>query len=320
MSKSKEPSYIPPFTVTDEITSLLIEIAEMLGSMNISNDKLPAPLLRKQNRIRTIHSSLAIENNSMTIEQITAIIEGKRVLGAPNEIKEVENAIDAYNILFELNPYKEKDLLKAHGLMTSGLVNQSERYRSDGVGVFAGQRCIHMSPPAMRVPYLVKDLLLWVKTTKVHPLVSSCVFHYEFEFIHPFADGNGRIGRMWQTLLLMQWKPIFAWLPVESIVKEFQQDYYSAISKSDKEGNSTAFIVFMLKCILKSLKEMYESNQKSNQKVLNAIKNNPKITIKELQELIGMSESGIKKILRQLRNDGVISRVGGAKGGHWNVL
>ena len=225
-----------------------------------------------------------------------------------------------YELYPKLNPFNEKDLLKAHGVMMNSLTDDAGRFRHGGVGVFAGQKCIHLALPATRVPFLIGDLFDWLKHSKDHLLIRSCVFHYEFEFIHPFSDGNGRMGRMWQTLLLMQWKPIFAWLPVETIVKENQQKYYDAIALSDKQGNSTAFITFMLKCILASLKEMCESNQKSNQKVLSAISENPDITIKELQTLIGLSESGIKKILRQLRNDGVIVRIGGAKGGHWEIL
>ena len=324
MNKFTEPSYIPPFTVTDEMTSLVIEIAETLGRMSVNDKDIPTPTLRKENRIKTIHSSLAIENNSLSLEQITAIIEGKRVLGPPNEILEVMNANEAYNILFELNPYKEEDLLKAHRLMMTDLVKENGIYRSDGVGVFDGQKCIHMAPPAIRIPYLMKELLSWVKKTKVHPLISSCVFHYEFEFIHPFADGNGRMGRMWQTLLLMQWKPIFAWIPVETIVKKHQQEYYSSIAQSDKAGNSTIFITFMLKCILNSLQEIEESNrksnQKSNQKLLDAVSKNPNITIRELQDFLGMSESGVKKIIRKYREAGMLVRVGGAKGGHWKII
>ena len=323
MSKITETSYIPPFTVTDEITSLVIEIAETLGRMSVNDKDIPTPTLRKENRIKTIHSSLAIENNSLSLEQITAIIEGKRVLGPPNEILEVMNANEAYNILFELDPYKEEDLLRAHRLMMTNLVKENGIYRSDGVGVFDGQKCIHMAPPAVRIPFLMKDLLSWVKKTKVHPLISSCVFHYEFEFIHPFADGNGRMGRMWQTLLLMQWKPVFAWIPVETIVKINQQEYYSSIAQSDKAGNSTIFITFMLKCILSSLHEIEKSspkgNQKSNQKLLDAISKNQGITIRELQDLLGMSESGVKKIIRKYRESGTLIRVGGAKGGHWEI-
>ena len=315
--------YIPPFTITDEITSLIADIAELVGHLTAMADHMPAPHLRKENRIKTIQSSLAIENNSLTVDQVTAIVEGKRVLGPPNEIQEVRNALDAYELLLELNPYKEKDLLKAHRLMMTDLVNENGRYRQGGVGVFDGQKCIHMAPPAQRVPTLMADLLGWVKQTKVHPLVSSCVFHYEFEFIHPFADGNGRMGRMWQTLLLMQWKPIFAWIPVETIVKEHQQEYYAAIAKSDSEANSTAFITFMLQCLKQALLEMEDSNQKSNQKssqkILSSIRHNPSITIHELQDVTGLSESGVKKIIRQLKAEGLIQRIGGDKGGHWKV-
>ena len=315
--------YIPPFTITDAIASLIADIAEQVGLLTATTDNLPTPHLRKENRIKTIQSSLAIENNSMSVEQVTAIIEGKRVLGAPNEIQEVKNAIDAYELLLELNPYKEKDLLKAHKLMMADLVKENGRYRQGGVGVFDGKKCVHLAPPAERVPSLMGDLLNWVKQTKTHPIVSSCVFHYEFEFIHPFADGNGRMGRMWQTLLLMQWKPVFAWIPVETIVKEHQQEYYDAIAKSDAEANSTAFITFMLQCLKQALLEMKESNQKSNwksnRKILVAMRRNPKVTIRELQEETGLSESGVKKIIRQLRGEGLVQRIGGAKGGHWEV-
>lgn len=324
MAKNTEPTYVPPFTVTDEITILVADIAEAVGHLDATADRLPSPHLRKENRIKTIQSSLAIENNSLSVEQVTAILEGKHVLGAPNEIQEVKNAIDAYELLLELNPYKEKDLLKAHKLMMTDLVHENGRYRQGGVGVFDGEKCIHMAPPAQRVPILIADLISWVKTTKVHPLISSCVFHYEFEFIHPFADGNGRMGRMWQTLLLMQWKPVFAWIPVETIVKEHQQDYYDAIAQSDHEASSTPFIIFMLRCLKQALMEMEESdqksNQKSNQKIVAAMQHNPAVTIKELQDITGLSESGVKKNIRQLRADGIIRRKGGAKGGHWEVL
>ena len=315
--------YIPPFTITDEITSLIAEIAELVGHLSATAGHLPAPHLRKENRIKTIQSSLAIENNSLSVDQVSAILDGKRVLGAPKEIQEVKNAIDAYELLLELNPYKEKDLLRAHQLMMTDLVNENGRYRQGDVGVFDGQKCIHIAPPATRVPLLMADLLRWVKETKVHPLISSCVFHYEFEFIHPFADGNGRMGRMWQTLLLMQWKPVFAWIPVETIVKEHQQDYYAAIAQSDHKANSSSFITFMLQCLKQALQEMEESNQKSNQKsdqkILSALRHNPFVTIRELQGVTGLSESGVKKIIRQLKAEGLIRRVGGDKGGHWEI-
>ena len=323
--KAKEyTGYVPPFDITEEISNLTIMIAETVGHLSAKIGVTPTPMLRKQNRIKTIQSSLAIENNSLSIEQVTDILDGKRVLGAPNEIREVKNAIDAYNLLFELDPYKEADLLKAHCLMMTDLVSENGIYRSGGVGVFDGDRCIHMAPPAMRVPSLMRDLLMWAKNTRVHPLISSCVFHYEFEFIHPFADGNGRMGRMWQTLLLMQWNQIFAWIPVETIVKGHQQEYYAAIAASDISGKSTDFITFMLRCLLEALLEMDESNQKSNQKsnrkILDAMRESSRISIRELQEITGLSESGVKKIIRKLREDGIVKRVGGAKGGHWEVL
>lgn len=331
-----EKIYIPPYTVTDEMLSLVAEIVEQVGKLT-SDTKIPIPHLRKENRIKTIQSSLAIENNSLTVEQVTAIVEGKRVLGPPNEIQEVKNAIDAYELLLELNPFKEKDLLRAHKLMMTDLVKENGRYRQGDVGVFDGQKCIHMAPPAQRVPLLMADLFGWVKQSKAHPLISSCVFHYEFEFIHPFADGNGRMGRMWQTLLLMQWKPIFAWIPVETIVKEHQQEYYAAIAKSDSEANSTAFITFMLKCLKEALNEMEESNQKSDQKstlkgalksalkgtrknVVEIISNNPNVTIPQIAKQLGMNPRGIDKHLKALREQGIIGRVGPDKGGHWEVI
>lgn len=316
--------YTPPFTVTDEILSLVSEISEAIGSLNIlMGDNIPHPMLRKQNRIKTIQSSLAIENNSLSLEQVTAIVEGKRVLGPPNEIQEVKGAINAYDILLQVNPYKEKDLLKAHKLMMDGLVRENGRYRSGGVGVFSEQGCVHLAPPAMRVPILMNDLFEWVKSTKTHPLVSSCVFHYEFEFIHPFADGNGRMGRMWQTALLTHWKPVFAWLPVETIVKEHQQDYYDAIAKSDNEANSTAFITFMLRCIQQSIKDVAtpKTTSKTTPKdmIIAMMKENPKVTVVEIANAIGMNKRNAQNHINALSAEGKIKHVGASRGGHWEV-
>ena len=329
---TKEPTYTPPFTVTDEMTSLVADITEVIDLLSANETNIPSPRLRKENRIKTIHSSLAIEHNSLSLEQVTAIIEGKRVLGPPNEVQEVRNAIDAYNLLLELNPYKAKDLLRAHQLMMANLVKENGQFRNGNVGVFDGDRCIHLGVPPMRVPSAISELLEWVKLTKTHPLISSCVFHYEFEFIHPFADGNGRLGRMWQTLLLMQWKPIFAWIPVETIVKQHQQEYYNAIAQSDSVGNSTVFITFMLKCLKESLSELQASNQKSDQKttqktaqkttqkILSLIQQKSNITRIELAEACGISPDGIKWQLKKLQAAGLIRRVGPDKGGHWEII
>ena len=328
--------YIPPFTLTSEIVRLIGEISEQVGSiMACLGENVPSPQLRKKNQIKTIHSSLAIEHNSLSLKQMTDIIDGKRVLGAPDEIQEVKNAIEAYRLMPELDAYKEKDLLRAHQLMMKDLVRNSGHYRQEGVGVFDGDRCLHMAPPADRVPQLMDDLFKWVKKTDVHPLVSSCVFHYEFEFIHPFIDGNGRMGRYWQTMLLSRWKGIFAWLPVETIVKEHQQEYYNAIAKSDAAGESTVFVEFMLQCLLEAMDNYDEQDEdtstevadkvadkvanKSAQKVLMLLYENGNLTRDELAERVGLSLGGIKKIINSLREGGLIERVGANKNGFWKV-
>ena len=320
--------YTPPFTITDEILRLVSEISERVGELNVMlGERMPSPMLRKENQIKTIHSSLAIEHNSLSLQQVTDVINGKYVLGAPNEIQEVKNALQAYQLMQDLNAFQEKDLLRAHGLMMAGLVENAGQYRKGGVGVFAGEQCIHMAPPADRVPFLMADLFEWISTTDTHPLVSSCVFHYEFEFIHPFMDGNGRMGRYWQTMLLSRWKGIFAWLPVETIVKQHQQDYYDAIAQSDSQGNSTIFITFMLRCILQTIKEQqkvtdkvaYKETDKSEDKLLNIIRATPAITIRQLMRMLSLSDSGVRKILRRLQQQGRIVRIGANKNGYWQV-
>ena len=312
---------------------LVSEISEQVGIVTtLLGDNAPSPMLRKANRIKTIHSSLAIEHNTLSLKQVTAIIDGKHVMGAPNEIQEVKNALQAYHLMSELDAFKEKDLLKAHELMMLALVDKSGHYRTAGVGVFDGDKCIHMAPPADRVPQLMHDLFEWVRKTDVHPLVSSCVFHYEFEFIHPFIDGNGRMGRYWQTMLLSRWKGIFAWIPVETIVKEHQQEYYDVIAKCDAVGNSTAFIEFMLRCLLDAMNQIEEEDttkvadkvadkvaNKSAQKVLMLLYENGHLTRDELSERTGLSLGGIKKIINSLRESGFIVRVGSNKTGYWKV-
>jgi Fic family protein len=204
---------------------------------------------------------LAIENNSLSLDQVTAIINGKRVLGPPDEIREVQNAYEAYNRLPEFDPYAVADLLTAHRLLMTDLTREAGRFRSGGVGVFAGERLVHMAPPAARVPQLVADLMAWVKGSEAHPLITSCVFHYEFEFIHPFADGNGRMGRMWQNRLLYQWKPMFAWLPVETLIRERQQAYYDALKSADKATDAGVFVEFILQAIADALLELAQTAQ-----------------------------------------------------------
>lgn len=317
--------YQPPFTLSDEMLSLVAEISESVGSLSaMMTDNLPHPMLRKQNRIKTIQSSLAIENNTLNIEQVTAIVEGKRVLGPPNEIQEVKGALAAYDLIQEIDPYKYKDMLKVHGVMMNGLINEAGRWRTGSVGVFGEQGCVHLAPPAIRVPELMADLFEWVKKTKTHPLISSCVFHYEFEFIHPFADGNGRMGRLWQTALLSHWRSVFTWLPIESMVKEHQQEYYDAIALSDSAGDSSTFILFMLRCIRDTINEI-ETPIKTPIKtpkeiILELVATNAKVTVEQMAEALGMNKRNAQKHINQLVDEGIIIRVGANRGGHWEIV
>ena len=322
--------YTPPFEITSKIIELISNISEKIGEINSLQDSPYHVQLRKENRIKTIHSSLAIENNSLSLKQITAIIEGKRVLGNPNEIQEVKNSIQAYDLLLSLNPYKEKDLLKAHKLMMQNLVERNGKYRTDGVGIFDGKKVVHMAPPADRIPELMGDLFEWLKTSDTHPLIKSCVFHYEFEFIHPFQDGNGRMGRLWQTAILKEWKEVFAWLPVETLVKENQKEYYSALGVSDSAANSTKFIEFMLTLILNTIEEIIKAEEKvtkkvtikvtiNQQKIIDTINKNPYVTQEELADIIGITKKSITANMKKLQDSGLIKRIGANKNGHWQV-
>lgn len=241
--------------MTDRITNLVAEISEQIGRIRVLSHGNLNPHLRKENRIRTIHSSLAIEHNSLSLEQVTAIVDGRHILGNPNEIREVKNAYDAYEMMLSLNPYSVKDLLKAHRMMMEGLIPENGKFRSGGVGVFDGNVVVHMAPPARLVPGEIDELFAWYRSSEIHPLIRSAIFHYEFEFIHPFADGNGRMGRMWHSLLLGKWNELFYWLPIEELIRSRQQEYYEALSKSDKEADSSAFVELMLEIILDTLKE-----------------------------------------------------------------
>lgn len=247
--------YKPPFHMTDRTITLLAEISEQVGRITVLQEWTISPHLRRENRIRTIHSSLAIEHNSLSLDQVTAILDGKRVLGNPNEIKEVQNAYQAYEMMLRLNPESVEDLLTAHKLMMQGLVPENGKFRSGGVGVFDGDRLIHMAPPAHLVPKLIQDLFDWYQNSEMHPLIKSAVFHYEFEFIHPFQDENGRMGRMWHSLLLGQWKELFFWLPVEELIQSKQSEYYDALGKSDKAADSAVFVELMLEIIRDTLKD-----------------------------------------------------------------
>lgn len=246
-------TYTPPFEITSAITELLILIGGELARLEGITGTSPTPNLRRRNRIRTIQASLSIEQNSLTLDQVTAVIEGKKVTGHPHEIREVRNALTAYEQLEHFDPCSSKDLLRAHRLLMTGLVTSSGQWRTGSVGVARGRDVIHIAPPATNVPGLMNDLMTWLKKTDTHPLIASCVFHYELEFIHPFADGNGRMGRLWQSVILSQWNSIFGWIPSETIIRNCQKEYYTVLSLCDDKGTSTPFIEFMLKTLLTSI-------------------------------------------------------------------
>lgn len=286
--------YVPPFQMTDNIMNLLAETSEQIGRIKVlSHDNLN-PHLRKENRIRTIHSSLAIEQNSLTLEQVTAILDGKRILGNPNEIREVKNAYATYEMMLELNPYSVDDLLEAHKQMMAGLISENGKFRTSGVGVFAGDQVIHMAPPAKLVPGEIQNLITWYRNSKVHLLIKSAIFHYEFEFIHPFADGNGRMGRLWHSLLLGNWNEIFFWLPIEELIRSRQEEYYQALGKSDELGESSPFVEFMMEVILDTLKEttvVGKTKKAENpqvQKLLEVL-DGEELSATEIMERLGLS-------------------------------
>lgn len=249
------PKYQPPFALSHQMLSHVADIAELLGRWKQAHQQEPVPRLRRDNRIQTIHASLAIEQNTLTIEQVTAVLDGKAVLGHPKEIQEVLNAFAAYEAIPSLEPTSLNDLLRAHGLLMQGLVVDAGQLRASGVGIYRGQQLVHMAPPATQLPRLLNDLMTWLSTSDAHPLIASCAFHYELEFIHPFSDGNGRIGRLWQTLLLSRWQPILAYLPIETVIKQQQAEYYQMLSLADQSADCSGFIEFMLNAIRVSLQQ-----------------------------------------------------------------
>lgn len=255
----------PIFKISTRILRLVMQISSRLGEIHATRPAQISPRLRRENRIKTIHSSLAIENNTLSLGQVTAILDGKRILGNPVEIREVQNAADAYEMMFRLNPMSIPDLLKAHKALMSDLIKESGVFRSGNVGVFDGDALIHLAPSAKYVPELIADLFEWYRKSELPVLVKSSVFHYEFEFIHPFADGNGRMGRMWHTLMLGSWNEIFFWLPIEELIKERQAEYYGALGRSDNAGDCTRFVEVMLNIIYDSLEKLDLTDQDSDQ-------------------------------------------------------
>lgn len=323
--------YQPPFQMTEEITNLIVEIGEYVGSITTYESMHQNPVLRRESRIKSIYSSLAIEQNTLSLDQVTDVIEGKRVLGPPQDIREVKNAYEAYERVSMLDPYSVKNLLLAHKLLMDGLVKEAGSFRSGNVGVYAGDQLIHAGTPAKYVPDLMSQLMTWLKESKLHPLVKSCIFHYEFEFIHPFADGNGRTGRLWQSLILQNWKEIFAWLPVETLVHEHQEEYYEVLGRADHAGDSTEFVEFMLRMIRDALKEISENQNNdvvinvatnvvtNEDKVLALLRQDGKLTAKVLASSLGLTQRQVQRILANLKEANKIIRHGASKNGYWEV-
>ena len=310
----------PPFQITNKIIDDVAEISELTGRLSAHDHLSSNPNLRRTNRIRTIHGSLAIEQNTLSLEQVTAVLNGKHVLAPPKDIAEVKNAYEIYERLDELNSYSVDDLLTAHGIMTRGLVEESGIFRTRPVGVVNQEgHVLHFGTLPQYVPDLVMGLLDWAKHSDLHMLIRSCVFHYELELIHPFADGNGRIGRLWHTLLLSKWNSVFAWLPVESIIHDHQQEYYDTINASNDACESTAFIEFMLSVIKASLIDAIHTSDAMSagktdkktlrwQKIEQFLQTHEYIMNADVRELCGVSAATANRILVGLVEDQKLAR------------
>ena len=322
--------YKPPFTVSAKAINLIAKISSQLERYAIRMEQEDTLRLRRANRIKTIHSSLAIEGNTLSEGEVQAVLEGKKVVAPLKEIQEVKNAIKTYELYPKLNPFSIQDLLLAHGTMMSGLVDEAGMFRKGGVGVFDGNKPIHIAPPADRVRDLMSDLFGWLENADDHLLIRSCVFHYEFEFIHPFADGNGRIGRLWQSLILGRLNPIFEHLPVENMVYSNQQAYYHAINRSSDLGDSGPFIDFMLEEILNAL---VDHQGKSNAdiadekglnyqqlRVLGYLRADRHTTAAKIAAYLDMSARQIERMLADMKAKGILRRIGANRNGYWEIV
>lgn len=317
----------PPFEITEAALSDVMEISELVGKISSTQNLSTSPILRRQNRIRTIYSSLAIEQNTLSLEQVTAVLSGKCVLAPPKDIAEVKNAYEIYDHLAELNPYSIDDLLLAHRTMMQGLVHEAGEFRSRPVGVVDNQgNVLHFGTLPQYVPYLMEELVQWTESSPFPLLIKSCVFHYEFEVIHPFADGNGRIGRLWHTLLLSKWNPLFAWLPIESIIHDHQVEYYAAINQSNAQGEGTAFIEFMLGIIKEALQEaideqpaekpsMQSKEELRWEKIADFLRTNSTIQNSDVQNFLDVSSATASRILNALTKEGKLIKV--RNGRYW---
>lgn len=326
-------TYQPPFSLNHAMLSKVADIAELLGQWKQASREGLIPQLRRGNRIRTIQASLAIEQNTLSIEQVTAVLDGKPVLGLPREIQEVRNAFNAYEALPQWNPVVLDDLLAAHGLLLYGLTDDAGQLRHSGVGIYQNQQIVHMAPPPHQLPRLMDNLLGWLANTDAHPLIASSAFHYELEFIHPFSDGNGRIGRLWQTLILSRWQPILAYLPVETVIKSRQEIYYRVLGEADATADCSGFILFMLDALAEALNQAIESQPSITTSVENTVKTSvktpealllllrqhPTLTLSEAANHLGLSVRAVEMVSAKLVKARKLQHIGPKKGGHWEV-
>ena len=328
-------SYQPPFQLTHTMMRHVARIGELIGMWKAANQNRLVPELRRGNRIKTIQASLAVEQNTLTLEQVTAVIEGKTVLGLPKEIQEVRNAFAAYEAMEQWHPHQLDDLLAAHALLLHGLIDDAGHWRSKGAGIYRGEQLVHMAPPASQIPRLMIDLFDWLANTDAHPLIASAAFHYEFEFIHPFGDGNGRIGRLWQTLILSHWQPMLAFLPVETVIKHRQQTYYQLLTESDQKSDCSAFIEFLLQAIEDSLQEAIntqpdtekmrvqtraQTRVQTPELILNLLSEHPQMSLADVAQQIEKSVSTVERAVAKLKIQGRLAFIGPKKDGYWQVI
>lgn len=332
-------SYTPPFENSAKVVSLVSEVSELVGQVTVFDGLNPNPTLRRENQIRTIHSSLLIENNTLTLDQVTAVLDGHYVLAPAKDIREVQNAYEAYEAAADWDPYSFDNLLKAHGMMMAGLVKHPGCLRNGDVGVYAGDVLIHPGSPASVVPRVMGDLFEWLRTSDDHPLVKGSVFHYEFEFIHPFTDGNGRVGRLWHSLILRQWRPVFAWMPVETLIHRNQQAYYDALFEAGKRGDSTVFVEFMLQVIRDALADVkeqqsvrgatdgqpmvtdgqpmatdgYASIANRNDVIAEFVGGRGQATIADIAAIVGLSRDRTRAVVRGLVAQGILAKHGNGR-------
>jgi len=316
-------NYKPPYTITNKILTTVSDIVELLSELNHIKKELNTPKLRKKNRVKSITGTLQIEGNSFSEEKVTNVINGTTVLGTLREIEEVKGTIEAYDYLEKYDYKNEKDLLKSHKFLMDKLLNNAENYRNNNVGVGGANGVTHVAPSANMVPQLMEELFSWLKTTDDHLLVVSCVFHYEFEFIHPFSDGNGRVGRLWQSVILNEYKKLFGAIPIESVIRANQERYYQALEDAGSVGESTPFVEFMLEVILNTVIKVGNKVGKiltENQlKMIENIENNPKISAAKLSDIVGISKRKIEENLAKLKELNILQRIGGTRG-HWEII